>query len=302
VRWWNKERPEIILEACKSFLHTMSGEYKGGLTINPYQGCYHRCVYCYATYDWFQDFYDKVKVKINAPKILNGELKGIKGPILISSSTDCYQPIENIFKVTRRCIEILISKNIPFIIITKSSSVVRDFPLLAKAKDLATIVWSLTTLDEKVKRILEPFTSSAKGIIRAMRKAKDYNLRFGVNIDPIIPKVNDDVKMLMALVDIAKDCGSKFVAGGILRLRKDIFDRIKELFLSLGWKEKLDFIERVYFERPRMLKGYLLASKIYEDRILNFLKRYTEEKGLIYGFPNLYSIREVPQLLLDVYT
>ncbi|GBC75772.1 hypothetical protein HRbin06_01094 [archaeon HR06] len=177
----------------------------------------------------------------------------------------------------------------------------RDFPLLSKAHNLSTIVWSLTTLDEKVKRILEPFTPSAKGIIRAMKKAKGYNLRFGINIDPIIPKVNDDVKMLMALVDIAKDCGAEFVAGGILRLRKDIFDRIRRLFLSLGWKEKLNFIERVYFERPKMLNGYLLASKNYEDKILNFLKRYTEEKGLIYGFPNLYPISETSQLLLDVY-
>jgi DNA repair photolyase len=109
--WYSKRAPEYADKKSKSVLRPfIVGGYKG-YTLNIYQGCQHRCGYCYATYEWSPEFYDKIYAKSNAPEILENQLLSWKsktiGPVMISSATDAYQPAEIKFELTRKCVEIL---------------------------------------------------------------------------------------------------------------------------------------------------------------------------------------------------
>src|SRR5215467_5981037 len=106
--WYTKNSPTFESKISKSIIHSFMVKGYNGLTINPYQGCGHRCGYCYATYDWSPEFYDKVYAKSNAPEILDKQLATWKsdtiGPVMVGSATDAYQPAEVRYSLTRRCI------------------------------------------------------------------------------------------------------------------------------------------------------------------------------------------------------
>src|SRR6478672_13158154 len=129
--WYNLNKtPEFELKESKMILHPFAVRDYEGLTINPYQGCQHRCGYCYATYEWSPEFYDKIYAKSNSPEILESQLKDSKSkvlePVMISSATDAYQPAELKFELTRKCIKILQKYNIPYYVFTKSTLISRD--------------------------------------------------------------------------------------------------------------------------------------------------------------------------------
>jgi DNA repair photolyase len=109
--WYSKNSLVFETKHSKSILHPFSVKGHRGLTINPYQGCQHRCGYCYATYEWSPEFYDKIYAKSNAPEVLESQLKSWKSdtiePVMISSATDSYQPAELKYGLTKKCIEIL---------------------------------------------------------------------------------------------------------------------------------------------------------------------------------------------------
>ena len=115
--WYQKKAPELSTINSKSLLHAFTVRGHKGLTINPYQGCQHRCAYCYATYEWSPNFYDKIYAKRNAPEVLAKQLKSLKLdsvlPVMVSSATDAYQPAEIRYNLTRRCIELLQKYQIP---------------------------------------------------------------------------------------------------------------------------------------------------------------------------------------------
>src|SRR5215831_20870513 len=108
-KWYLKPSPVLETRNSKSIIHRFKVKGHVGLTINPYQGCHHRCGYCYATYEWSPEFYDKIYAKSNAPEILENQLKSWKyenvRPVMISSATDAYQPAELKYNLTRRCVE-----------------------------------------------------------------------------------------------------------------------------------------------------------------------------------------------------
>ncbi|HZB15833.1 MAG TPA: hypothetical protein VE445_01600, partial [Nitrososphaeraceae archaeon] len=121
--WYSKKSPEFEIKKSKSILHPFIVKEYEGLTVNPYQGCHHRCGYCYATYEWSPEFYDKIYAKSNASEILEKQLKSWKSqsidPIMISSATDPYQPAELKYGITRKCIQILQRYNAPYYVFTK---------------------------------------------------------------------------------------------------------------------------------------------------------------------------------------
>lgn len=171
-------------------------------SMNPYQGCEHGCVYCYArpTHQYWGlsaglDFEQVVIVKENAPRLLakfinKGNWTG--EPIALSGNTDCYQPAEKEFKITRKCLEVFLAYNHPVTIITKNHLILRDLDLLKELarKNLVRVTISLTTLNETLRRNLEPRTSTGLKRLETIAKLKEAGIPVTVNIAPIIPGLN----------------------------------------------------------------------------------------------------------------
>jgi DNA repair photolyase len=141
-------------------------------SLNPYTGCQHACVYCYAPYvlrkdpkDWVNTIY----VKKNVPQLLMQELKTKKGSILISSVTDPYQPAENMYFITRKTLEILKHHNNPVSILTKSALILRDIELIENL-DHVQVGVSFSTLSESLKQRLEPYSSSIEQRLQILQK------------------------------------------------------------------------------------------------------------------------------------
>jgi DNA repair photolyase len=172
-------------------------------SINPYRGCEHGCVYCYARpyheYLGFSaglDFETKIVVKEDAPDLLRRELSAPKWkPQVLSMSgvTDCYQPIERRLQITRKCLQVLAEFRNPVAIVTKNLLVTRDIDLLADlARDHAAAVFlSVTTLDADLARIMEPRTAQPAARLRAIRELTNAGVPTGVMVAPVIPGLTD---------------------------------------------------------------------------------------------------------------
>lgn len=288
-RWYSRDAPEIRTKMSKSVLHRFVTKEPEGLTLNPYIGCQHRCVYCYATYEWSPEFYDTVYAKLNSPEVLEREVKKWREkeiePVMFSSATDCYQQIESILGLTRSCVEELQKQGVPYLIITKSSSIMRDLELHARYRDKCAIVWSLTTLDEKTKHLIEPYTSTAKNILRTINRFSSKGVICGVNIDPIIPCITDSYAMLKELVDQCADNGARFISAGMLRLRSDIWSRMKSFMLSINRNDIVKKFEKIYFDNMVKSSSYILPDRSYSEPIIEFVKKCVGRRDVTFGFP-----------------
>jgi DNA repair photolyase len=293
---WYSGSPTIESKKSKSLIHPFVVKGYDGLTINPYQGCHHRCAYCYATYEWSPDFYDKVYAKSNAAEVLEVQIKKWKsrtiGPVMVSSATDCYQPAELRFGLTRKCIEVLQRYNVPYYVFTKSSLIERDLELHRRYKDNCFIIWSITTSTEKTRRVIEPGTPPSSKLFATIRKFVDEGICCGVNIDPIIPLITDTEKEIAATIEACKEAGLKHVFGAMMRLRSDIWERMKVVFQLLGSRHAVARYKEVYgFEEP-LGSAYLSAKKSYSDAVLAFMERKIAAAGIQGGFPDF--LKEVP--------
>ncbi len=291
MSWWRKRTVETRVKRARSLLHRyhdVDDEYDG-LTVNPYVGCSHRCVYCYATFEWKGDFHDIVDVKINAAEVLVRELAMLKRrfvePVFLSTVTDPYQPIEGVYRLTRRIVEVLQSRGIPYYIFTKSASITRDLDLHARYRDRCAIVWSLTTLDEGIKRLLEPGASAARGVLEAMRRFSEADVPVGINIDPVIPGLTDGRGRLEELVERAADSGARFVYNGVLRLREDIWERFRELLIEEGLTEAYQRLVQLYFRDGRRAGPYRVPPRDYQEDISRRVRKTSKKRGLYYGIP-----------------
>jgi DNA repair photolyase len=176
-----------------------------GLTysMNPYQGCEHGCIYCFARnshqywgYGAGQDFEKKIIIKENAPELLTRQLENPRwkvAPIVLAGNTDCYQPIEQKKQLTRRLLEVLLRYRHPVSLITKNALILRDLDLLTElAKhDLVHVNISLTTLDEKLRQKLEPRTATAEKRLEVIHRLAKAGIPVNVMLAPIIPGLND---------------------------------------------------------------------------------------------------------------
>ncbi len=201
----HEEKPplKIYYETPKTILSkNSSSDIPFTYSVNPYQGCEHGCIYCYArnshTYWGFSsglDFESKIVVKRDAVTKFERELSKPSWkpqPIMFSGNTDCYQPIEKDYKLTRGLISVALKYRNPISIITKNALIERDIDLLSElAKlNLVYVYFSITTLDERLRRTLEPRTSSAHKKLEAMRKLNAAGVKCGVMNAPIIPGLN----------------------------------------------------------------------------------------------------------------
>jgi DNA repair photolyase len=200
-------------------------------TINPYRGCSHACVYCFArpTHDYLglgigADFERKIVVKVNAVERLRAELRSPKwngDHIAMGTNTDPYQHAEGRYHLTRGIVDTLAAARNPFSILTKSTLILRDGALLASARERTdvTVSFSIGTLDRTVWRLSEPGTPPPDRRIEALRRLTAMGIPCGVLVAPVLPGLSDSDGQLRAVVEACADAGAVSIGGVALHLR-----------------------------------------------------------------------------------
>jgi DNA repair photolyase len=241
-------------------------------SINPYRGCEHGCVYCYArpTHEYLGfsaglDFETKIMVKEDAPELLRQEFARPKWRpqlVALSGNTDCYQPVEKHKRLTRRCLEVFLEFRNPVVIITKNHLVTRDIDLLSQlAKfDCIGVTISLSTLNAKLAASMEPRASRPERRLDAIRQLADAGVPVGYLQAPMIPGLTDAEAPAIALA--AASAGATF--SGYVALRLPF--AVKELFeqwLTQHYPEKKDKV----LNRVREIRGGKLNDPNFKSRM-----------------------------------
>jgi DNA repair photolyase len=234
-----KPRTEVTIEIAKSIIsRNQSPDIPFSQSINPYRGCEHGCIYCYArpTHAYLGlspglDFETRLFAKPNAAEQLRKELAARNYRcelIALGTNTDPYQPIERELRITRGVIEVLAECDHPLGIVTKSALVERDIDLLAPMaeKGLAEVFISIATLDHQLARRLEPRASSPARRLQAIRRLAEAGIPVGVFTSPVIPMVTD--KDLEAVLEAAKDAGATNASYTIVRLPNEVSGLFRE--------------------------------------------------------------------------
>jgi DNA repair photolyase len=241
---WNPEedpapRTQFLRDLSQSAItYNDSPDIGFGASVNPYRGCEHGCIYCYArpTHEFLGfsagvDFESKIIVKKNAPELLRKELASPKWKpqvIAMSGVTDCYQPVERKLQLTRGCLEVLAECRNPVVIVTKNFLVTRDIDLLQELArhNAVSVCVSITTLDSDLARVMEPRTSSPRQRLAAIEMLTKAGVRAGVNVAPVIPGLTDHE--ILPIVEASVGAGAQFAHYTVLRLPyavKDLFEQ-----------------------------------------------------------------------------
>lgn len=223
------QKTEIIYTHPKTIINKVdSPDIPGEYSLNPYQGCEHGCVYCYArnTHEYWgysagMDFEQKIIVKQNAVEVLEKQFSSKKwkpSAIMLSGNTDCYQPIEKELEITRRILQTCLKFKHPVGIITKNALVLRDLDILTElAKhNLVSVMISITGTDEFIRQKLEPRTSNYKNRFKALAVLSANNIPCGVMLAPIIPGINNHC--IPEVMELAAKAGAKFAGYTMVRL------------------------------------------------------------------------------------
>jgi DNA repair photolyase len=241
-------------------------------SINPYRGCSHGCVYCYArpTHEYLGlsaglDFESRILVKQDAPELLRKELLSPRwNPQVLSMSgvTDPYQPVERRLRITRRCLGVLAEFRNPVIIVTKNYLVTRDMDLLSElaSHDAAAVAFSLTTLDDDLRRIMEPRTSRPARRLAAVEKLAAGGIPVGVMTAPVIPGLNDHE--LPNLLSAAAEAGATFAAYVPVRLPYAVAPLFED-WLARHFPERKDKV----LNRVRTMRGGELNDASFGSRM-----------------------------------
>jgi len=241
-------------------------------SLNPYRGCEHGCVYCYARpfheYLGFSaglDFESKIMVKENAPELLRAELASPAWQprvLALSGVTDPYQPVERRLRLTRRCLEVLAEFRNPVCVVTKNALVTRDLDLLGElARYRAAAVFvSVTTLDAELRRVLEPRTSPPQARLATIRALRSAGVPVGVLVAPVIPGLTDHE--IPALIGAAAAAGAQFAGYIVLRLPHAVASLFEE-WLNRHFPEKKARV----LNRLRAMRGGRLYDATFGERM-----------------------------------
>jgi DNA repair photolyase len=232
-------RTVVTDEYAKSILsRNASPDVPFNVSLNPYRGCEHGCIYCFArpTHSYLGlspglDFESRLFAKVNAPELLRRELAArsyVPEHIAIGVNTDAYQPIERQKRLTRQVLEVLHECNHPVGLITKSSLIERDIDLLAPMaeKGLACAAITLTTLDPEISRTLEPRAAAPARRLRAIRTLAEAGIPVSVSVAPIIPFVTEPE--IEKILEAARDAGAVGAHYVVLRLPWEVNPLFKE--------------------------------------------------------------------------
>ena len=241
-------------------------------SLNPYQGCEHGCVYCYARnthtfwgYSSGADFETTILAKQNAVELLEKKLTSRSWkahPIMLSGNTDCYQPVEKKLKLTRQLLEVFLKYKHPVGIVTKNTLILRDLDLLIELNryNLVSIAISINTLDDKLRQKLEPRASSIHKRLDLIDRLSSVGLPVTVLAAPIIPGLNDHD--IFGLVKKVASLGARRISHIVLRLNGDL----PEIFSDWLNKSYPDRAKKVLNKIAEMHKGKL-GSSVYGERM-----------------------------------
>lgn len=271
-------------------------------SLNPYRGCEHGCIYCYArpTHEYLGfsaglDFESKIMVKERAPELLRRELsaRSWKPEVLIMSGvTDPYQPVEKKLEITRRCLQILADFRNPVALITKNHLVTRDLDILAAMaeRQLAAVNISVTSLKPELTAILEPRTSRPELRLRAIRLLAEAGVPVNVMVAPIIPGLTDEE--IPAILQAAADAGARTAAFTMVRLPYAVAPLFEDWLARHfpGKKEKV--LDRIRGMRGGKLNDSNFGSRMRGDglfatQIHQMFKVGARRAGLVHPAPEL---------------
>jgi DNA repair photolyase len=236
-------------------------------SMNAYQGCEHGCIYCFARnshefwgYSAGLDFERKIMVKKNAPELLEEKLKSKNWKahtIVMSGNTDCYQPAERKFEITRKCLELFLKYKHPVGIITKNSLITRDLDILSElAKDnLIGVNVSITSMSEKTRLLLEPRTATIQKRFDTVRQLSENGIPVNVMLAPIIPGINSHE--ILPLAKAAADHGALSIGHTVVRLN----GAIGEIFTDWIRKAMPDRADKVLHQIEACHGGTLNDSR-----------------------------------------
>jgi len=265
-------KTEFLPDASQSILsHNDSPDVGFNWSINPYRGCEHGCAYCYArpTHEYLGldaglDFESKILVKHDAPELLRAAISKAswQGEIIVLSGvTDCYQPIERQYRLTRGCLEVMLAARQAFGIVTKNALVVRDLDLLqqAAALKLVHVNVSVTTLDAELARSMEPRTSLPEQRLAAIRQLSSAGVPVRVLVAPIIPGLND--QEIPAILAAVRQVGASSAGYILLRLPHSVRPVFHD-WLAETFPDKLAKIESLI----RDTRGGRMNESDFETR------------------------------------
>jgi DNA repair photolyase len=243
---------EVIVEKARTIVtKNDSPDILFEKSINPYRGCEHGCSYCFArpthAYQGLSsglDFETKIFAKPNAAELLEKELGGAKyqpSPIALGSNTDPYQPVERRFRITRSILEVLNRMNHPVAIVTKSALVTRDIDLLGPMaeRQLAKVAISVTTLDPKLARRMEPRAATPAKRLETIRRLTEAGIPVSVLVAPIIPAINDHE--IEAILKACAEAGAGEAGYVLLRLPHDLKDLMRDWLVD-HYPDKLNHV------------------------------------------------------------
>ena len=302
------KKTEYLATNAKSLLNKVASPDIGSdWSINPYQGCEHGCVYCYARnthpywgYSAGIDFEQKILFKSNAPQLLSKKLasKNWKAsPIMVSGNTDCYQPLEKKMKITRDLIKVFKRFYHPFGIITKNALIERDLDLLTEMakSNLVKVSISITTLSEDLKSKLEPRTSSIKKRFEIVNKLSSSGIPVNVMIAPVIPSLTDHE--LLPIAKQASEMGANSIAYTLIRLNADV----AEIFEDWSKKAFPDRASKI-LNAIRSCRSGKLGESEFGKRMRGEGKRAQMIKDQYKLAVNKYfSDRSMPEFNLELY-
>ncbi|OXJ02378.1 MULTISPECIES: PA0069 family radical SAM protein [Burkholderia] len=254
-------RTQVFEERAKSILtHNQSPDIPFSVSLNPYRGCEHGCIYCFArpTHSYLGlspglDFESRIYAKVNAAELLEREIsrkRYVPEPIALGVNTDAYQPVERDLRITRSVIQVMHDRGLPFAAITKSSLIERDLDLLAPMAERGQVMAAvtITTLDADLARTLEPRAATPARRLRTIRALSEAGVPVGVSIAPMIPFVTEpDMERVL---EACAEAGATHASYIILRLPWEVAPLFKN-WLAAHFPDRA---ERV-MNRVRDMRG-----------------------------------------------
>jgi len=294
--WSEENAPTQYLEQeAKSIVNKVDSPDVGmGYSMNPYAGCEHGCIYCYARnvheywgYSAGLDFERKIIVKKNAPALLRKFLMNPRWnpiPIMLSGNTDCYQPAEQQYRLTRRLLEVCNEFNQPVGILTKNSWILKDKDILEQMarKNIVSAMVSITSFNEDLRRVMEPRTTTAQQKLRVIRELSEAGVRMGIMMGPMIPGLNEHE--MQRIMKEARDNGATFTAYTFIRLN----GAIKLLFHDWLYKNFPERADKVWHLVEQSHDGKVNDSRWGvrmrgEGSIAELVAQQYKKYGKLYG-------------------
>jgi len=255
------------VRARSALNHVTGGRYGFDWTINPYRGCTHACVFCFARrthtyldFDAGRDFEREIVVKVNVPELLRTELarpSWKRELVALGTNTDPYQWVESRYRMMPEILAALEEARTPVSVLTKSPLVIRDIEIFERMNETVPVSVNLSvpTLDEKAWRATEPHTPSPAARLEAVAELRRRGIESGVLIAPLMPGINETTEQVQPIVDKAREAGASFLGGVALHLKGEV----RDVFFAWLEEKRPDLLPR-YEELYAGGRAYMQAS------------------------------------------